>query len=647
MTVSDNQAPCGAADAVATDAAPAHPGQISRDALFKLAIGAIGVVYGDIGTSPLYAIQAIMAGTHPLSVDITNIYGVISLIFWTMVTVVTIKYVFIVMRCDNNGEGGSLALLALIRRTLPGTRHLPWLTTAGLLATALFYADSMLTPAISVISAVEGLDVVSKQFHPFIVPIALTILTGLFAIQSRGTDKVGRLFGPIMLAYFAAITAMGLWNIRLHPAVLWQPLNPVYIWWFFQAHPLLSFLSLGAVVYAITGVEALYADMGHFGRRAISWSWLVLVFPALVLNYMGQAALLISTPAAAANPFFLMVPTSLLIPLLVLATMATVIASQAVISGAFSVTQQAIQLGYMPRFMIRHTSSDMAGQIYVPAVNTFLAIMVAVLVVAFRSSASMLPAYGLAVVGTMLITTLMEYVVVFQIWKLRGWWVYVVLAFFTVVDAAYLAAGSAKFFEGAWFPVVVGLIIFTMLVTWARGRTLLRANMAEGGIPIDIFAKSANSSAARVAGTAIFMCSASSGVPSALLHNIKHNKVLHERVVILTVLIENMPYVDEAKRYEVREIGLGFWRMTLHFGFLEDTDVPAALKRASLCGAPFDMMKTSFFLSRQTLIASARPGMPVWREKLFAWMLRNATSAMEFFRLPTNRVVELGSQVEI
>jgi KUP system potassium uptake protein len=630
----------------AAEPAATPSAHLPQDGMLKLAVGAIGVVYGDIGTSPLYAIQAIMTGAHPLPIDIQNIYGVISLIFWTMIMVVTLKYVFIVMRCDNNGEGGSLALLALINRTLPQSRGWMWLTVAGLLATALFYADSMLTPAISVISAVEGLDVVSTRFHPFIVPIALVILIGLFVIQSRGTARVGNLFGPVMLVYFAVIAVMGVANIRAHPQVLWEPLNPWYIVIFFSAHPLMSFLSLSAVVYSITGAEALYADMGHFGRRPIALAWLYLVLPALILNYMGQAALLITNPAAKANPFFYMVGPQWLVPLVVLATMATVIASQAVISGAYSVTQQAIQLGHMPRFTIRHTSRA-AGQIYVPAVNWFLAVMVGLLVIAFRSSAAMLPAYGFAVVGTMLITTLMQAVVVLRVWKIRRWQALTGIGVFLAIDLAYVASGSAKLFDGAWFPIMVGMIIFTLLTTWSRGRALMRANMAEGRIPVAIFAKSANSSAERVPGTAIFMASANSGVPSALLHNIKHNKVLHARVVILTVLIDDMPYVDEERRFEVKEIGQGFWRLILRFGFLEDTDVPTVLARVSVGGQGFDMMKTSFFLSRQTLIAAARPGMPLWREKLFAWMLRNATSAMEFFKLPTNRVVELGSQVAI
>ena len=615
--------------------------------LGTLMVGAIGVVFGDIGTSPLYALQAIMTGANPLPIEILNIYGVISLIFWTMIIVVTAKYVFIVMRCDNNGEGGSLALLALIRRKLPQMKGMQLLVAGGLLATALFYADSMLTPAISVISAVEGLEVVSTRFHPFIVPIALVILLGLFIFQSRGTDKVGKLFGPVMLIYFIAIAAMGIANIGLHPSVLWEPLNPKYIFVFFASHPVISFLSLSAVVSAITGVEALYADMGHFGRKSITVAWLYIVMPALLLNYMGQAALLITHPAAATNPFFLMVGKQLLIPLLVLATMATVIASQAVITGAYSVTQQAIQLGYMPRFKIKHTSSAMAGQIYIPAINWFLAIMVGTLVIVFKSSASMLPAYGLAVVGTMVITTAMQYVVIFKIWKTPMWISGIGLLFFSCVDLAYFAAGTAKFFDGAWLPVVVGLLIFTMLTTWWRGRQLLRQNLGEDALPLEVFARSSSSSAQRVPGTAIFLTAAKSGVPSALLHNIKHNKIIHERVVVLTVVTDQVPHVPQERRFEVTEVGQGFWRMIIRFGFLDNTNVPAALAQTDACGGPFHIMKTSFFLSRETLVAAANPGMAPWREVLFAWMLRKATTAMDFFQLPVNRVVELGSQVEI
>ncbi len=612
-----------------------------------LMLGATGVVFGDIGTSPLYALQAIMTGEHPLSINILNIYGVISLIFWTMIVVVTIKYVFVVMRSDNHGEGGSLALLALINRKLGFSRRMRWLTVCGLLATALFYADSMLTPAISVISAVEGLDVVNHGFHPYIVPIALAILIGLFVIQAHGTDRVGKVFGPIMLLYFLVIAILGVTNIAAHRSVLWEPLNPWYIFLFFRAHPLVSFLSLSAVVYAITGVEALYADMGHFGRKPIAFAWMLVALPCLILNYMGQAALLITQPAAATNPFFLMAPPQFLIPLVILATMATVIASQAVISGAFSVTQQAMQLGYIPRFKIKHTSSEAAGQIYVPGVNWFLAAMVAMLVIVFRSSASMLPAYGLAVVGTMLITTLMQYELIFRTWKTPLWVSGIGLVFFLIIDSAYLAAGTAKFFEGAWLPVVVGLLIFTLLTTWAEGRRLLKLKLESSALPVEIFIKSGAGAAMRAPGTAVFLTAAAEGVPSALLHNIKHNHVLHEHTVLLNVKIVGVPYVADADRYTILDLGQGFTRLRLRYGFMQQTNIPDTLKQVHGCGSDFNPMRTSFFLSRETLLPSRHPGMAIWREHLFAWMMRMSDSAMSFFELPTNRVVEMGSQVEI
>jgi KUP system potassium uptake protein len=476
--------------------------------------------------------------------------------------------------------------------------------------------------------------------------IALTILISLFAIQHYGTDRVGNMFGPVMLVYFAAIAAMGVHHILGHPQVV-RALSPVYIWGFFLAHPLYSFLSLGAVIYAVTGTEALYADMGHFGRKPITYSWLYLVFPALMLNYMGQAAMLIEHPQFVDNPFFHMVPPSLTIPLLVIATLATIIASQAVISGAFSVTQQAIQLGFLPRLRITHTSSRARGQIYVPGINWTLAIMVALLVFAFRSSTAMLPAYGLAVVGTMLITTLMQYVVVFRIWRAPLWQAGVGFALFVTVDCLFLASGLAKLFEGAWFPILVGLVIFTLLTTWAKGRQLMRQRLAEAALPLPIFIKSAATSVHRVRGTSVFLSTSADTIPAALLHNLKHNQVLHERVLILNVKVEDVPHVMAERRVEVHEAGHGFFRVILHYGFMEEVDIPRDLAGIQTCGAPFNMMSTSFFLGRQKLIASKHPGMALWREKLFAWMLKSSESAMEFFKLPTNRVVELGSQLQI
>jgi len=612
-----------------------------------LMLGAIGVVYGDIGTSPLYALQATLDPRYHLGINVTDLYGIVSLIFWSFVFVITVKYVFIVMRCDNDGEGGSLALYALIQRRLGALSPQRWLLIGALFATALFYADAMLTPAISVISAVEGLGVVSSEFQPYIVWIALTILISLFAIQRHGTERVGKLFGPIMLIYFAAISAMGVYHIAGHPQVL-QALNPAYICAFFVAHPLYSFLSLGAVIYAVTGTEALYADMGHFGRKPITYAWLYLVFPALMLNYMGQAAMLMEHPQFVDNPFFRMVPPWLTIPLLVIATLATIIASQAVISGAYSVTHQAIQLGFIPRMRTAHTSSREKGQIYISAVNWALAAMVALLVVTFQHSSKMLPAYGLAVVGTMLITTLMQYVVIFKIWKRPLWQAGVGFAVFVTVDAVFLASGLAKLFEGAWFPILVGIVIFTVLTTWAKGRAMMRARLADNAIPLPIFIKSAAASVHRVKGTSVFLSTSADAVPAALLHNLKHNQVLHERVIILNVKVEDVPYVADERRVEFHDAGQGFYRVILHYGFMEDVDVPKDLAFIKTCGEPFNMMSTSFFLGRQKLIASKKvPGMALWRERMFAWMLKSSESAMEFFKLPTNRVVELGSQLHL
>ena len=621
-----------------------HPG---KQKLPLLMMGAIGVVYGDIGTSPLYALQATLDPRYHLGINVTDLYGIVSLIFWSFVFVITVKYVFIVMRCDNDGEGGSLALYALIQRRLGALAPRRWLLIGALFATALFYADAMLTPAISVISAVEGLGVVSSEFQPYIVWIALTILISLFAIQRHGTERVGKLFGPIMLAYFAAIASMGVYHIAGHPQVL-HALSPTYIGAFFLAHPLYSFLSLGAVIYAVTGTEALYADMGHFGRKPITYAWLYLVFPALMLNYMGQAAMLMEHPQFVDNPFFRMVPPSLTIPLLVVATLATIIASQAVISGAYSVTHQAIQLGFIPRMRTAHTSSREKGQIYIPTVNWALAIMVALLVVSFQHSAAMLPAYGLAVVGTMLITTLMQYVVIFKIWRRPLWQAGLGFAVFVTVDSIFLASGLAKLFEGAWFPILVGLVIFTVLTTWAKGRAMLRARLQDNAIPLPVFIKSAATSVHRIKGTSVFLSTSPDAVPAALLHNLKHNQVLHERVIILNVKVEDVPYVASERRVEFHDAGQGFYRVILHYGFMDDVDVPKDLAFIKTCREPFNMMSTSFFLGRQKLIASKKvPGMALWRERMFAWMLKSSESAMEFFKLPTNRVVELGSQLHL
>ena len=612
----------------------------------KLAVGAVGVVFGDIGTSPLYALKQVFVGQHPLTVDALNIFGVISLIFWTMVIIVTVKYVFIVMRADNRGEGGSMALLALISRLSPGVGRARWLVLMGVLATALFFGDAIITPAISVLSAVEGLIVVQAGLMPLVLPIAIGILIGLFLIQARGTNRVGALFGPVMLVYFAVLTVMGAANIVAAPQV-GAALSPTYAVQFILRDPLLAFLALGSVVLAVTGAEALYADMGHFGRKPIQFSWLWIVLPALMINYLGQGALMLVNPAAAANPFFLMAPEWARLPLVLLATMATVIASQAVISGAFSVAQQAVQLGFLPRLKITHTSASEAGQIYIPIINWALLIMVILLVLGFRTSDNLASAYGIAVTGTMFITTCMIAVLVLSIWKWSKLWAVPLLTVLLLVDGAYFASNLTKIPDGGWFPLVVGLITFTFLTTWAKGRQLMMLRLRESAMPIEVFIKSAANSATRVQGTAVFMTSTAAGVPHALLHNLKHNKVLHERILILTVVIEEVPYVDTENRLEIRDLGCNFFRIVVRYGFMQEIDIPAALKLVENCGPKFKMMDTSFFLARQTLLASDHPGMPIWREKIFAWMLANSESAMEFFKLPTNRVVELGSQVEI
>ena len=623
-----------------------HPGH-SRDGITKLALGAVGVVYGDIGTSPLYAMKEVFVGHHPLAVDQLHIFGVLSLIFWSLFLIVTLKYVLTVLRADNNGEGGSLALLALIqRKSGTGKRWNPTLVILGVLATALFFGDCMITPAISVLSAVEGLATIERGFTAFVIPISVAILVALFYIQSTGTARVGKLFAPIMVVYFVTLAVLGVVNIMARPEVVYA-LNPAYALRFFTNDPGLAFLALGSVVLAVTGAEALYADMGHFGRRPISTAWLWFVFPALMLNYLGQGALLLGTPSAASNPFFLMASEDFRLPLVILATMATVIASQAVITGAFSVVQQAVQLGLMPRLRIEHTSATEAGQIYIPAINWALMVMVLLLIFGFRESSNLAAAYGIAVTGTMLISTVMVGVLIRRVWQKPLWVVFAFLGVFLTIDGVYFLSNATKIPDGGWFPLLVAVVVFVLLTTWAKGRQLMIDRLREEAMPMKIFIDSAAASASRVPGTAVFMTSTPDGVPHALLHNLKHNKVLHERIILLTVKVVDVPYWSDEKRVVMTELGEGFHRALLKFGFMEEPDVPSALKLVTNCGGQLKMMDTSFFLSRQTLIASERPGMMLWREHLFSWMLRNAESAMEFFRLPTNRVVELGSQVEI
>lgn len=619
-----------------------------KEALPTLMLGAIGVVYGDIGTSPLYTMKESFLGPHPLAVDRLHIFGVLSLIFWTLMMIVTFKYVSVAMRADNRGEGGSFALLSLIARNLEGKKKwTPTLVLLGVLATCLFYGDAMITPAISVLSAVEGLTIVQAQLQSVVVPISIGILVALFLMQSRGTAKVGNLFGPIMVIYFAVLAALGIANIVKHPEIIWI-VNPAWALKFFTYNPKLAFLALGSVFLCVTGAEALYADMGHFGRKAINVSWLVLVYPCLVLNYMGQGALLLSDPKAAINPFYLLAPDWARLPMVGLATIATIIASQAVISGAFSVTHQAVQLGFLPRLRTEHTSEKARGQIYIPAVNWGLLAMVIILVLGFRESGKLASAYGIAVTGTMLITSVMLGVLMLYVWKWNRFLAGATVGLFLLVDGSYFASNITKIPDGGWFPLLVAAISFTVLTTWAKGRQLMRQRLAESALPLSVFIKSAASSVHRVRGTSVFLSTSADVVPAALLHNLKHNQVLHSRVLVLNVKIEEVPHVRGEKRLEIHDAGQGFYRVILHYGYMEEVNIPGDLAQIHTCGEPFNMMSTSFFLGRQKLIASKkRPGMALWREKLFAWMLKSSESAMEFFKLPTNRVVELGSQLQI
>ncbi len=634
----------GASAATIADASHTGP----RDPLPVLMLGAIGVVYGDIGTSPLYALKESFVGPHPLTVDRLHVFGVLSLIFWSLMLIVTLKYVLVAMRADNRGEGGSFALLALISRHVEGRRLSAILVVLGVLAASLFYGDAMLTPAISVLSAVEGLTIVNPALEALVLPIAVVILIGLFLIQSRGTAKVGALFGPIVLVYFATLAGLGIVNIAEKPEIL-GILNPVHAAAFFAYDPHLAFLAMGSVFLAVTGAETLYADMGHFGRRAVAFSWLGLAYPCLMLNYMGQGALLLAHPEAAENPFYLMAPEWARLPLVLIATAATIIASQAVISGAFSVTHQAVQLGFLPRFRTLQTSAKAAGQIYIPAINWGLLVMVLVLVLGFQQSTRLASAYGISVIGTMLITTLMLAFLVFKVWRWNILVAGATIALFGVVDGIYFASNIAKIPDGGWFPLAVAGVLFTLLTTWSTGRRIMRERMEEGDLTLAQFIASVAGSVHRVKNTAVYMAAATSGVPSALLHNLKHNQVLHARVLIVTVEVAEVPQVDPAHRTEVHDEGEGFYRVIIRYGFMEDVDVPRELGALDCIGGTvFDPMTTSYFLGRQKLIPSEEhPGMARWREGLFAWMSKSSESAMESFKLPTNRVVELGSQLQI
>ena len=618
----------------------------TKQKLPTLVLGAIGVVYGDIGTSPLYAIQATFAGPHPLPVVEANILGVLSLMFWTIMLLVSFKYVTIILRADNNGEGGSMALLALVGELTKRHPKIKWFATAlGVFAAALFFGDGMITPAISVLSAVEGLDLVSHQFKIYILPVTVLILTGLFFIQKRGTGMVGMAFGPIMVFWFGSLAAFGIISIAQTPQIL-SALNPVYAWQFLSADPWVSFLALGAIVLVITGGEALYADMGHFGKYPIRFAWFSFVLPALVLNYFGQGALLLHDPQAIQNPFYLLAPAWALVPMVLLATAATVIASQAVISGAYSIANQSVQMGFLPRMEIRQTSDLAQGQIYVPFTNWTLYLAVVFLVLEFQSSNNLAAAYGIAVTGTMTITTMLIAFVMVLLWRWPLLVAIPLIAILLIVDMTYFAANALKIPQGGWFPLGVAVISFTVLTTWKRGRELLFAKISEQSVPMQAILGGIDDMP-RVSGTAVFLTPESEGTPSALLHNLKHNHVLHERNVLLTVVVEDKPYVTRGNRFLIKDMGKNFYRVKLFYGFMQTPDIPLALELCGAQGLPFDMMTTSFFISRALIVPCPDPGMMEWRERLFIALSKNAMNAADFFKIPTNRVVEMGTQIEI
>ncbi|HZH44767.1 MAG TPA: potassium transporter Kup [Lysobacter sp.] len=617
--------------------------------MFGLVVGAIGVVFGDIGTSPLYTLRDAFSPHYGLVANHDTVLGILSLVFWALMIVVTLKYVTIILRADNEGEGGIMALMALAQRSLPkGSRSAYTVGILGIFGASLFFGDGVITPAVSVLSALEGLEVAAPQLHEWIVPLTLAVLLALFATQRFGTAKVGKVFGPVTAVWFASLAAIGIYNVGHNPEVF-QAFNPVWALRFFAEHHWHGIFILGAVVLAITGGEALYADMGHFGKKPIRYAWYFFVLPALMLNYLGQGALVLSHPDAVKNPFYMAVPEWAQFPMIGLATAATVIASQAVITGAFSVTRQAMQLGYIPRMRILHTSRETIGQIYIPWVNWVLMIAVVALVLTFRRSEALTSAYGVSVSGTMLIDTLLLALVARALWPRWRVWVLPLCVVFAVIELAFLVANGVKFLDGAWVPVAFGITAFTLLRTWRRGRQLLHEEVQKEGIRLDTFLPGLMlAPPTRVPGTAIFLTADKGVVPHALLHNLKHNKVLHERNVFLTVETLNVPYAPPEKRLKIEPIGDNFYRVLVRFGFMETPDVPLALMRScDQGGIYFDPMDTTYFASRETVVASARRGMPIWRDRLFAIMHRNAAPATQFFRIPGNRLVELGAQVEI
>ena len=617
--------------------------------LAALTLAATGVVFGDIGTSPLYALKECFSPEHGIPFSQESVFGVLSMVFWAFLVVVSLKYVLFVMRANNHGEGGILALMALALRTVPqNSKRSLLIIMLGVFGACMFYGDAVITPAISVLSAVEGLEIVSPSLSKYVIPITLIILIFLFLIQRTGTHIVGSLFGPIMLIWFFVLGLMGIYHIIDNPHVL-IAVRPLYAIMFLYEHSVQAFIVLGAVFLVLTGAEALYADMGHFGPKPIRLAWFFVAMPALLLNYFGQGAMLLSNPSAIENPFFLMVPDTFTLPLVILATLATVIASQAVISGAYSMTSQAILLGFVPKMKISYTSDKEIGQIYMPTINWFLLAVVVAVVLAFKNSGNLAAAYGIAVTTTMIITTILAAIVMSFVWKWNPIVIFLVIASFLAVDLAFLTANLLKIAEGGWFPLLLGALCFLLLMTWFQGRRLLREKAIQSGIPLESFVQSLQAHPPhRVEGTAVFLTAHVDYVPVAMLHNLKHNRILHERVIFLKISVWDVPYVEDNERLTFKDMGSGMYLVRAIYGFKETPDV---IKILELIGKEYgvecDLMDTSFFLARDTVIPSAIPGMALWREKLFAWMFQNSAKPADFFQIPTNRVVELGAKIEI
>ncbi|MDI1236922.1 MAG: potassium transporter Kup [Polaromonas sp.] len=618
-----------------------------KSSLAALTLGAIGIVYGDIGTSVLYALKVVFeSGYVPLTPD--NIYGLLSMVFWTITVIVSLKYVTLILRADNNGEGGLIAMLALATNAVndkPKLRR--WLLAVGIFGTAIFYGDGVITPAISVLSAVEGLELLSPAFKPYVMPLALVVIFGLFYVQKNGTAGIGRFFGPICAVWFVTIAVLGIPHIWAHPEVL-GAVSPHHALRFIFQHPGTTFVLLGALVLCVTGAEALYADLGHFGKKPIRMAWFALVMPALLINYFGQGAMLIYTPESVANPFYLMAPKWALVPLVILATAATVIASQALLSAAFSVSKQAIQLGYLPRMQIRHTSVHETGQVYIPAVNWSLFAAIVVAVALFKNSTNLASAYGIAVTTDMLITTVLTFFVIRYRWKLPLALCVGATGIFFVVDLMFFASNALKFIAGGWFPVLIGVVMFTIMMTWKQGRALLNQKLRADAIDLPGFLEAVFvSPPARVEGTAVFLTAEPGAVPNALLHNLKHNKVLHAQNLFVTVRSHEVPWIGLDKRLSIESLGHNCWQVVIHYGFKNDPDLPKALEQMRTRGCELEVMTTSYFLSRDVVVPTIGSGMAPWREKLFAQMHHNASGAADFLNLPNNSVVELGSKIEI